>query len=137
MQGECHPQPAESGESPAAVPAEPTKCSPKRGVLMNRVWMQKAAVTSNHTSCRPVGMLHCALHHSRISEKDVLMAPRKWIKVLLDSIASPISKPALEACITVNYGCVMFLLFCKKQLYNQTSALLFGRSVWLLSPDYS
>lgn len=58
--------------------------------------VQKAAVTFNHTSYRPMGTLHCALHHSRISEKDVLMAPRKWIKVLLDSIASPISKLALR-----------------------------------------
>jgi len=63
---------------------------------MNRVWMQKAAVTSNHISCKPTGTFRCALHHSRISEKGVLMAPRKWIKVLLDSITSPISKLALR-----------------------------------------
>lgn len=116
---------------------EPIKCLPKWAVLINRVWMQKAAVTSNHTSCRPMGTLHCVLHHSCISEKDVLMAPRKWIKVPLDSIASPISKLARRHALQLIMDVWCFLLFYKKQLYNQTSALLFGRSIWLLSPDYS
>lgn len=101
----CHPT-AERAEdvgwmSPSADSVlcssspEATKCSPKWGVFMSSVWMQKAAAVCNHTSYRPAGTFHCALHHSRISEKDVLMVPTKWIKVLLDSIASPVSKLAL------------------------------------------
>lgn len=73
---------------------------------------------------------------SPVSEKDILMAPRKSIKVLLDSIASPISALAWRHELQLIMW-AMFLPYYKKQLCNQTSALLFGRSIWLLSLGYS
>lgn len=80
-------------------------------------------------------MFSCAPHQSPVSEKHVLMAPRKWIKVLLDSITSPISALAWRHELQL-IMCAMFLLSYQKQLCNQTSALLFGRSIWLLSLGY-
>lgn len=79
---------------PAAVPAESTKCSAKRGALEQG--MDSESSSHLQTQPLPMGTLHCALHHSRVSEEDVLMAPRKWIKALLDSIASSFSKLALR-----------------------------------------
>lgn len=81
-------------------------------------------------------MFYCAPHQSLVSEKDILMAPRKWIKVLLDSITSPISALAWRHELQL-IMCAMVLLYYKKQLCNRTSALLFGRSIWLLSLCYS
>lgn len=84
----------------------------------------------------PAGRFCCASHQSPGSEKDVLVAPRKWIKVPLDSITSPISALAWRHELQLIMW-AMFLLYYKKQLCNQTSALLFGRSIWLLSLGYS
>lgn len=64
------------------------------------------------------------------------MAPRKCIKVLLDSITSPISALAWRHELQL-VTWAMVLLYYKKQLCNQTSALLFGRGIWLLSLGYS
>lgn len=94
-------------------PSETPKRSAEQGVFMNRAWMQKAAATSNHIKWGPAGMFNCAPHQSPLSEKDVLMAPRKWIKVLLDTITSPISALAWRHELQF-IMCAMFLLYYKK-----------------------
>lgn len=57
-------------------------------------------------------MFNCAPHQSPVPEKDVLMAPRKWIKVLLDSITSPISALAWRHELQLIMS-AMFLLYYK------------------------
>lgn len=143
----CHPtaEPTEdvgwmspSADSvPCSSSTKATKCSLKWGAFMDNIRIHEAAAISNHTSYRPTGTLHCALHHSCISEKDVLMVPRKWIKVLLDSIASPISKLALRHALQLITDVRCFCSFSKSTCATKLHALLFGRSTWLLSPDYS